>query len=165
MFGSFKVRELTGRHVLYILIAFFGLMFVVNGVFVYFALNSFSGLSVSDSYNRGLHYNEEIARLEDQRRRDWHAGFVFESKEGAVGTFTFNVLNSSGRPVTFTRVDLAISRPAREDLDVSLPVERVNGTYIVEYTFPAAGQWDVTLIAEGGGYDTPYRLEKRIWVK
>ena len=44
MNANIKGKGLTGRHVALMLAAFFGLMFAVNGVFVYFALGSFSGV-------------------------------------------------------------------------------------------------------------------------
>ena len=33
-------KELKGRHVLLVLSVFFGVMFIVNGIFVYFALST-----------------------------------------------------------------------------------------------------------------------------
>ena len=53
-------RELTGAHVLAGLFAFFGVMLAANGVFVYVATTTFSGLSTDDAYRKGLSYNETI---------------------------------------------------------------------------------------------------------
>ncbi len=41
MSASINGKPLTGRHVALMLAAFFGLMFAVNGAFVYFALGSY----------------------------------------------------------------------------------------------------------------------------
>jgi len=38
-------RPITGRMVLFGLVAFFGVVFAVNGTLIYFAIDSWSGLS------------------------------------------------------------------------------------------------------------------------
>ena len=53
--------ELKGWHVLLILMAFFGVMFSVNGVFLYHAITSFPGEDVKKSYVQGLNYNDTLA--------------------------------------------------------------------------------------------------------
>ena len=67
--GGWFTRELKGRHVLMVLCGFFGVMFIVNGFFVYFALSTFSGGDTSDPYRKGLHYNEMLAADERQAER------------------------------------------------------------------------------------------------
>ena len=65
-------RPWTGRTVLTALLITFGIVFAVNGVFVYFAVSTWPGLSQSDAYEKGLRYNEVIraalAQPEAQRR-------------------------------------------------------------------------------------------------
>ena len=46
--------KLTGWHVLWIMLGFFGLMFTVNGIFLYHAITSFPGEDVKKSYLQGL---------------------------------------------------------------------------------------------------------------
>ena len=43
-------RRITGRMVLVGLLTFFGVVFAVNGVFVYFALDSWPGLTTEAAY-------------------------------------------------------------------------------------------------------------------
>ena len=54
-------NEIRGRHVLIGFIVFFGLIFLVNGVFLYYALTTFGGGETSNPYRKGLHYNETLA--------------------------------------------------------------------------------------------------------
>ena len=60
---------LTGRHVLMMLIAFFGVIFAVNGVFLYAAISTFDGTDTSSAYQKGIDYNTTIAESEEQARR------------------------------------------------------------------------------------------------
>ena len=60
---------LEGRHVLMALIAFFGVMLIANGIFVYFAVLTFSGGDTPESYRKGLNYNETIAAGASDRAR------------------------------------------------------------------------------------------------
>ncbi|MDP6343656.1 MAG: FixH family protein, partial [Alphaproteobacteria bacterium] len=53
-------RPLTGRDVLWLLLGFFALIIVVNGIFVVLALNSFSGVSTENAYRQGLAYNQTL---------------------------------------------------------------------------------------------------------
>ena len=69
------MKQITGKHVLFILFGFFGVMLAVNGVFVHFATATFSGVSTEDAYRKGLHYNETIAAFQVQQATGWHPPF------------------------------------------------------------------------------------------
>ena len=53
---------IAGRHVLWGLIGFFGVIFAVNAIFVYAAEETFSGGDTSDPYRKGLNYNARSGR-------------------------------------------------------------------------------------------------------
>src|SRR3546814_3241852 len=60
-------RPFTGRHAAMILIAFFGVVISVNIVMASFALSTFGGTVVDNSYVASQHYNEWLARADAQR--------------------------------------------------------------------------------------------------
>ena len=64
-------KGIEGRHVLIGLVAFFGVMLVANGIFVYYALETFAGGDTSDPYRKGMHYNETLAEAARQDERGW----------------------------------------------------------------------------------------------
>jgi nitrogen fixation protein FixH len=64
---------ITGRHVLWGLIGGFGVIFIANGTFVYFAASTFPGNDVDDPYRRGLAYNETLAADRAQKAEGWAA--------------------------------------------------------------------------------------------
>ena len=77
-------KEIDGRHVLLVLSVFFGVMFIVNGIFVYFALETFSGGDTSDPYRKGLHYNDTLGADERQAERGWRTDVVYDGKAGQL---------------------------------------------------------------------------------
>ena len=158
-------RQLTGRHVAYILAGFFGVMFAVNGAFVYFALGSFSGLSDADPYKDGLAYNQELDHRERQLARHWQPTLDFIQKEGDTGSLALEIKDGQGSPLTALTVTATLRRPVVAGSDRDIEFVYDGRQYVADLAFTAPGQWDVSILAEGGGYDEPYRLDKRIWVK
>lgn len=158
-------KKLTGKHVLMMLIAFFGVMFAVNMVFVYVALDSFSGLSVDDSYKRGLSYNKEIKRQEAQVARGWQTSLSVSTLDDRKIVVALKVTTGEDKLPADLIAFADISRPARQDLDRTVTMVPILGGFEFETVLSEPGQWDLNIRLEGGGYDIPYRLEKRIWVK
>lgn len=158
--------KLTGKHVAFILAGFFGLMFAVNGVFVYFALGSFSGVSVDDAYRRGLDYNQELAQKQRQEDRNWKHSLVFVQTGEGVGKVTLFLDDEHGNRIAGLNVNAHLKRPVLAVADRAIEfLEQGQGGYIAELDFSDKGQWDIVVLLEGGGFDDPYRLEKRIWVE
>lgn len=64
-------RPFTGWHMTAILIGFFVIVIAVNFAMARFALSSFGGTVVENSYVASQHYNELLARAETQDRLGW----------------------------------------------------------------------------------------------
>ena len=165
MSGQVTSRKLTGRHVAFMLAGFFGLMFAVNGVFVYFALNSFSGVSVSDAYRRGLAYNQELQAKEEQNARGWQHSLEFVQSGDKNGIIRLKLLNLDKQPMVNLMILGTLGRPVIEGSDKTVTFVYADPFYTADLSDLEKGQWDVTLQIQGGGYSEPYRLDKRIWVK
>src|ERR1700690_1116795 len=63
-----QVRILTGRHVLLWLVAFFGIVFAVNGGLVQAAISTFGGVETASSYKAGLQFEQEVGLVQRQDR-------------------------------------------------------------------------------------------------
>ncbi len=157
--------KLQGKHVLYMLLSFFGVMVTVNGIFVYFALTSFSGLSVEDSYKRGLNYNKIIATAESQASREWVADLEFESLGNSSGLVTLHLVDKNGEKIRNLNAQATIRRPLGQYEDRSQVMVMTREGFETEIEFEAEGQWDLIVQITGAGYEQPFRLETRIWVK
>lgn len=158
-------RKIEGKHVLFMLLGFFGVMITVNMVFVYFALTSFSGLSFEDAYKRGAAYNKEISTAQEQAARGWNSDIVFEALGDKRGAILLKLVDKNGAKITGVEVTAILRRPVGPYTPHSQQMVMAPGGLETEITFEHEGQWDLVFDVKGGGYDRPYRLEKRIWVK
>jgi nitrogen fixation protein FixH len=138
-------RELTGWHVLAIVIIFFGTIIAVNVAMAVAAVGTFPGLVVENSYVASQHYDELLAKARAQDAK----GFVDELSVNK-GTLTF-ALSTPGGPVSGLAVSAHVGRPSttREDRDIAF-ASRGNGAYVGTTPLPA-GLWEVDLEARRGG--------------
>jgi nitrogen fixation protein FixH len=154
---------IEGRHVLLALIAFFGVMVLVNAVFFYFAVATFSGGDASNAYSKGLHYNETLVAAELQGERGWRSELAYDDKTGRL---TLKVLDRAAAPVNGLQVVADLERPAtdREDRKVVLK-ELGEGVYAATVVL-APGAWVVAIDSSGRGEggDNVYRLKQRLVV-
>jgi nitrogen fixation protein FixH len=157
------VNGIEGRHVLLALIAFFGIMFLANGIFVYFAVATFSGGDTSKPYQRGLDYNRTIEADQLQANLGWRSALSYEAKTGRL-IITFQ--DKASAPVTGLHVGARLSRPATDKDDRRVRFKEVSpGIYAADADLPP-GLWVISIAStEGGeGRQTAYRLKRRLLV-
>lgn len=155
-------RSLTGRHVLIGLVIFFGVMFVANGLLVYYALSTFSGGDRPNPYRSGLNYNETIAEAEQQAVLGWSAKAHYD--EGA-SRLTLHFNDSDAVPVTGLLLSGTLIRPAEDSDDRAVTFrEWREGVYVSDVAL-RPGNWVLSVESskqEGGS--PVYRLKKRLIV-
>ena len=64
-------KPLTGRKVLLMLVAFFGVVFGVNFLMMKLAIDTLPGTDVDSAYSASLAYEKEITAARDQDARAW----------------------------------------------------------------------------------------------
>jgi nitrogen fixation protein FixH len=165
MRGLFRFPErIEGRHVLYGLLAFFGVMFFANGVFVYYALDTFNGLATQNAYRKGLSYNDRIAAQAAQAKRGWQPALRYEADRRRL---MLEVNDSDGKPVAGLRVAGMVRRPATDRADRTLEMHEIAPALYAAEMDLAPGQW--TVMAElyefGDGRKPAFRHKQRLWVE
>lgn len=70
-------ETLNGYHIFAAFAAFFGVVFAVNGIMVFMALSSWSGLSTDHPYERGLRYNKTLEAMAQRDALGWQETIVF----------------------------------------------------------------------------------------
>jgi len=152
---------LSGREILAYLVAFFGFVAVVNGVFIYFAMRTYPGLSADNAYQTGLAYNRVLAAAAAQRALGWRV--TLEIAKGS-GTLLASIADRHGDPVDSPHVIAELRRPVHGAEDHRLAFVRAGpGVYRADLPLAAKGYWDVILhIARPDGAE--YRAERRLWV-
>lgn len=161
-----------GRHMAMCLGAFFGVMLIANGFFLYFAISTFNGLTTDDAYRSGLNYNERVADEKYQKKLGWTSRIAID---GANESLTIRMTGKSGTPIRGLAMEGLLMRPATNRFDIPLEIrERSHGIYEASLKGVEQGNWVISVqIHEHGpeqaelaakGPKTIYRMKKRIWL-
>jgi nitrogen fixation protein FixH len=159
------IKQITGKHVLAICVAFFGVMLAVNAVFVYFALSTFGGGEGGKAYQKGLEYNTTI---EAARRQD-RLGWLHRVEAEASGDVRVVLTAQQGAPVTGLALMGEIGRPVDDRFTRPLQFREVApGIYSAEAGRLEPGNWVVSLSGarpRSEGEEILYRAKERLWLK
>ena len=158
---------IRGIHVLIGVLAFFGVIFFANGVFLYFALKTHTGIVSKQPYRKGLDYNERIAAGERQKALGWQDAVTIDRQ---AGTIELVLKDAAGLPVSGLTIEGFVGRPATEQFDIAIAMKEGStpGTYRTSTSVLEPGNWVVKLQAfemQSSGPATVYRLRKRLWLK
>ncbi|MGF1651392.1 MAG: FixH family protein [Hyphomicrobiaceae bacterium] len=158
---------LTGRHVLFAFLAFFGVIFAVNGYFLYSAITTYTGIVSDEPYRKGLAYNDRIRADERQQALGWQHAITIEPS----GNVRMSMLDRTGSPVTGLEFSVTVGRPATSAMDRKLVLsETQSGIYKGTVAPLDSGHWIVSAEAlQGaagaeGGRTVVYRVRERIWL-
>ena len=139
-------RPFSGWHMLAILVAFFGVVLVVNLVMARLALSTFSGEVVENSYVASQHFNGWLDQAKAERVLGWKAGLSVTDNILQVA-----IIDNAGQPVPHAQVSAHATHPLGADTDLVLRfAEARPGIYTT--TLPA-GRWQIHLLARAGGHD------------
>lgn len=157
-------ERVTGKHVLTLLIAFFGITAAVNAVFIYFALSTHNGLERPDAYENGLRYNRTLAAARAQAELGWSHALAI-SPEGKV---VLTVKDAEGLPVKRLEFTGVLGRPSSSRFDIALDfVETSPGVYASHAALPDSGAWVASVVSSRkgrNGTDETYALKERLWL-
>lgn len=134
-------RQLTGKHVLFGFVAFFGTIIVVNLFMAYSAVSTFPGLEVRNGYIASQSFDDRRAA---QQALGWTARV-----EVNAGQLSIAIVDADGQPVQAGGVAALVGRPTsnRDDFTPELvfdgrayvaPVELASGKWILRLTAVSA---------------------------
>jgi nitrogen fixation protein FixH len=162
-----SANGIKGRHVLWAMIGFFGLIFAVNGVMVYLALSTYSGLVANEPYRKGLDYNERIVADERQAKLGWTADAAIDRRRIVV-----TVNGKDGEPLAGLVVSGRAARPASARSDRSLEFKEISaGRYAASLGDATAGTWQIDIelrqsLRDVRQEDAPrFQLRRRLWLE
>jgi len=155
--------QITGKHVLFMLLAAFAVVSAVNATFIYFAVKTNSGEERGASYETGLHYNAVLSEERSQDALQWsHRAQIdkrrlrisIADKGGAPlaglavsGNFGRPAANSADRPLAFKEVDAGVYEAGLGDIG--------DGSFVLAFTAEKARR---------GGEAATYRVKERLWI-
>ncbi len=142
---------LTGKHVLIMLVTFFGVVFAANGAFVYLARASWTGVETEDAYRIGLQYNHTLAEAEAQKALGWKIAAFDLTKDEEQQVLMVRLVDASGAPLRGLAVAATVRRPTTDSLDRQVTLsEGEDGLYRAMLNLPEPGQWEVEVVATRG---------------
>ncbi len=146
----------------YLLIPFFAVIFLVNGIFIYLALTTHTGVVSDEAYNDGLAYNQILERAAIAKKLALQDDVIFND-----GLLSWTLKTESGKPITTATAKARFIRAVQDgyDFDVTLH-NNGKGVYSAPVKAPLRGAWtvklDATLDAE---WDNQlYQTTKRITI-
>lgn len=142
---------------------FFGVVFIMDGIMVFFARETFNGISVDDAYNKGIHYNETLHKA--AALKGWNSEIVWDNAGKSIQA---SFSNSAGEKLTGGRVSAILYRPTHAGFDFKTDlVESAKNSGLYNTTepliFPLEGLWEIRL--EALKDDKILETKKRITVR
>ena len=145
-------------------VAGFLVVIAVNATLVYFAQDTFSGLETASPYERGLEYNKALAAEAAQERLGWQSQAEITAESDGTRSLAVRMTDRDGRPMDGLKLSAYLVRPSNEGLDLTIAPRPVgDGRYVAAFALPAAGQWELRLVAEGDG--AAWQHSERLFVK
>lgn len=136
----------------------------VNGTLIYFAQDTFSGLETASPYERGLDYNKTLAAEAALERLGWQSQTQISAEGDGTRSLQVRFTDRDGRPLDGLTVVAYLVRPSNEGFDTTIiPRPLGEGRYAASFVLPAAGQWELRLVAHSG--DTSWQHSERLFVK
>ena len=156
-------KQLTGRHVLFMLFAFFGVMIAVNVYFTVMAVKSFRGEDVPRSYRQGLEYNQTLAARAEQERSGWTAGVNTVKSDANPFKIVLEFNDKDRNAISGLQIRAKLRHPVNTRLDQLLGFTDVgDGRYIANPN-PLTGHWTLEADAQQG--DFVFKVRHELWEK
>ena len=151
-----KPRQFTGYHAAAIIVSFFGVVIAVNLVMANFAISTFGGTVVDNTYVASQEYNNWLEKAREQEAHGWQLSEPARVNEKLALTIS----DSMGNPLGQAKVTALIEHPVGKTESFNFDfVEAQPGQYQSVKPLPA-GRWKLKITVNQGGRD--FRLLSEI---
>ena len=155
-------KELTGRKVLALLVAFFGVVMLVNFAMMKAAISTFGGVDTKSSYEAGRVFEGEVAKAAAQAARDWQVSEHL-TPSGKDQILSIDLHDATGAPVTGVDVTAKLAHPIDERNDVAFSLAETGPGLYRGQAAVAAGVWEIELLVVRGD-EQLFRSKNRVIV-
>lgn len=152
-----SVKKFTGYHATAIIVAFFAVVVSVNMVMARFALSTFSGTVVDNSYVASQKYNDWLAQARTQQAHGWTVSPALRKADRACITIT----TADGVPLQGATMSGVAEHPIgqADPFEISF-AQTASGEFRSVETLPA-GRWKLKIIITQD--DKDMRVVRDIW--
>ncbi len=134
-------RSPKDKWILVYFVLFFGLIIAVNSVFIYFAINSHSGVIIDKPYEKGLSYDETLDKAKSQPKLKDQISFKND-------VLVWSLKDEQGKPIEYAVVEASLIREVQDGHDYKVALEHEGGgVYKAKLNAPLKGRWKVRLKA------------------
>ncbi|SEH11278.1 Nitrogen fixation protein FixH [Sphingopyxis sp. YR583] len=147
-----KPKTFTGWHMAAILVAFFAVVMTVNFTMARFAMSTFGGKVVENSYVASQRYNEWLKRADAQARLGWDKSVTLDTDRHVVLT-----IRKDGRLLDGIQASATINHPVGRTAPVALRFEPATGGVLRSVEPLVLGRWRLDLIVRRGADEARYR--------
>jgi nitrogen fixation protein FixH len=154
-----RASEFTGKHMLLIMLAFFGVIIAVNLTMATFASTSWTGFVVKNSYVASQQFNEKAEWGRAQAALGWAGTLVVDGS-----AIRYRLVDRAGEPILLSSVNAIFRRPTSDSEDHTFVLEAGSEGWHSADSVLRDGVWIVEIDAEAG-IEQPYRDVRRIVLK
>jgi nitrogen fixation protein FixH len=141
-------KQFTGKHMLIIMLTFFGIIFVVNGIMIYFSQSSWTGLETKDAYRKGVKYNQQLSASRAQNDRGWTMNITHDEKPDGSLSFVVEPKDKQKEALSRLDIEIELKRPTHEGIDRKFKLEESGlGVYTGATETLPKGKWYVVVTA------------------
>jgi nitrogen fixation protein FixH len=142
----------------------FAVFLIANGIMVYFAGESWTGLETEGAYEKGLAYNDTIAAAAAQAALGWQVDIQAGPADQGEAWVDVRLEDREGRPIVARQVWARLVRPTSEGHDRETALASLGaGHYRGVIDLPLPGQWDLRVRVEHAG--GVYHTNRRVFLK
>ena len=154
-----KPGEFTGRHMLAIMVAFFGVVVSVNMFMAYKASTTWTGLVVPNSYVASQNFEIEKQKRAVQAKLGWQVLLSVDDNRLAVG-----LRDEQGTAIEGAAVVVKLTRPLTDRDDMTITLKAADaGRFVSEETL-LAGDWLADVSISTAGSEASWRQTFRFTV-
>lgn len=147
----------TGRHMLAIMIAFFGVVIGVNVTLAYFSQSSWSGLVVDDTYRASQRFNKIASEARAIAATGIRGDLTLSGHD-----VRYQLSHPQKGPIEADEVSMVFKRPVGEFQDFDLALTATgDGAFAGEHNL-AKGQWIVDITSKFKGQIVFHEAIRRI---
>jgi len=139
-----NVMRKSDRFIPWYFVLFFVVIAMVDATFVTIAVKTKTGTMTGNTYQRGLDYDQVLAKVAEQNALGWQGEIEFFGKSD----LRFDLTDKSGKALSGAIVKARMLRPVQEgnDFEVELHPDG-RGGFGAKVDFPFPGLWDVNVEA------------------
>jgi nitrogen fixation protein FixH len=148
----------SDKYIPWYFVAFFAALFVWDGIFVYTATSTHTGVVEEGTYNRGLNYNATVDAAELQDALNWKSSLDFSN----AGVLSFSLKDDKGEMIKGATVSAQFFRPTQAGHDFNLGLNEAQSGHYASLIRTTPGQWEVRIFVQWKQHR--YQVTERIIV-